>query len=210
MARKSLGVRYVCSNCGAISTTWTGRCRVCGEWNTLQEQVEVSTTTAGASGNRLKVETVNKAAAAKTKRISTKISDVDDVLGGGLVAGSVNLLAGQPGIGKSTLLLQIANNIAHSYRVLYVSGEESGQQIALRADRLDITSKSLQFTFVSLKTFMSPLLPNILKLSKYTFNFIRDFLLTLVIVERYIFLRIVQRVHFPTLNRNERNKRNKN
>src|SRR3990167_10836123 len=144
MAKKSLGVRYVCSNCGAISTTWTGRCRVCGEWNTLQEQVEVSTTTAGASGNRLKVETVNKAAAAKTKRISTKISDVDDVLGGGLVAGSVNLLAGEPGMGKSTLLLQIANNIAANHNVLYISGEESGQQIALRAERLGVKSKSLQ------------------------------------------------------------------
>ena len=144
MAKKSLGVRYVCSNCGAISTTWTGRCRVCGEWNTLQEQVEVSTSTPGASGNRLKVETVAKAAAVKTKRIATNIDDVDDVLGGGLVAGSVNLLAGEPGMGKSTLLLQIANNIASTQNVLYASGEESGQQIALRAERLGVKSKSLQ------------------------------------------------------------------
>ena len=144
MAKKSLGVRYVCSNCGAMSITWTGRCRVCGEWNTLQEQVEVSTATAGASGSQLKLETVSQAAVNKTKRISTKISDVDDVLGGGLVAGSVNLLAGQPGMGKSTLLLQIANNIAISGKVLYVSGEESGQQIAMRAERLGVKSKSLQ------------------------------------------------------------------
>ena len=141
---KRLGIRYVCSSCGAISTTWIGRCRVCGHWNTLQEQVEVSTSTAGASGARLKVETITQAAAAKTKRISTKINDVDDVLGGGLVAGSVNLLAGEPGMGKSTLLLQIANNIAANHNVLYISGEESGQQIALRAERLGVKSKSLQ------------------------------------------------------------------
>ncbi|MEX0881828.1 MAG: DNA repair protein RadA [Candidatus Saccharimonadales bacterium] len=141
---KRLGVKYVCGNCGAVSTSWTGRCRVCGEWNTLQEQVEVSTSTAGASGKRLNIESVANAATAKTKRVSTKISDVDEVLGGGLVAGSVNLLAGQPGMGKSTLLLQIANNIAGEQRVLYVSGEESGQQIALRAERLGTKAKSLQ------------------------------------------------------------------
>ncbi|HEX5395453.1 MAG TPA: hypothetical protein VFW52_03840, partial [Candidatus Saccharimonadales bacterium] len=83
MAKRSLGVRYVCSNCGAISTTWTGRCRVCGEWNTLQEQVDVSTATAGASGTKLKIEPVAKAATAKTNRLATKMNDVDDVLGGG-------------------------------------------------------------------------------------------------------------------------------
>ncbi|HSX18024.1 MAG TPA: DNA repair protein RadA [Candidatus Saccharimonadales bacterium] len=141
---KRLGVKYVCSNCGAISTTWTGRCSVCGEWNTLQEQVEISTRTAGSSGNTLNIESVSKAASTKTARLSTKISDVDEVLGGGLVAGSVNLLAGQPGIGKSTLLLQIAYNVASGHKVLYVSGEESAQQIALRAERLGAQSKSLQ------------------------------------------------------------------
>src|SRR3990167_9452413 len=141
---KRLGIRYVCSSCGAISTTWIGRCRVCGHWNTLQEQLEVSTSTAGASGARLKVETITQAAAAKTKRISTKINDVDDGRGGGVVAGSVDLLAGEPSIGKSTLLFQIANNIAANHNVLYISGEESGQQIALRAERLGVKSKSLQ------------------------------------------------------------------
>jgi DNA repair protein RadA/Sms len=117
---------------------------VCGEWNTLQEQVEVTTATAGASGNRLKIESVAKAAVTKTKRVGTGMKDVDEVLGGGLVAGSVNLLAGQPGIGKSTLLLQLANNIAGNSNVLYVSGEESAQQVALRAERLGTKSKSLQ------------------------------------------------------------------
>jgi DNA repair protein RadA/Sms len=117
---------------------------VCGEWTTLQEQVEVTTATAGASGNRLKIESVAKAAVTKTKRVGTGMKDVDEVLGGGLVAGSVNLLAGQPGIGKSTLLLQLANNLAGNSNVLYVSGEESAQQVALRAERLGTKSKSLQ------------------------------------------------------------------
>ncbi len=143
MAKKSLGVKYICSNCGALSTTWTGRCRVCNEWNTLQEQLEVSTATAGSSGTKLNIESVSEAATAKTPRLSTKIPDVDAVLGGGLVAGSVNLLAGEPGIGKSTLLLQIAYNLSYSHKVLYVSGEESARQIALRAERLGTKAKSL-------------------------------------------------------------------
>ncbi|HEX5395365.1 MAG TPA: DNA repair protein RadA, partial [Candidatus Saccharimonadales bacterium] len=108
------------------------------------EQVDVSTATAGASGTKLKIEPVAKAATAKTNRLATKMNDVDDVLGGGLVAGSVNLLAGQPGMGKSTLLLQIANKMAADNNVLYISGEESAQQVALRAERLGIKSKSLQ------------------------------------------------------------------
>lgn len=141
---KKLGVKYVCSNCGALSTSWTGRCRVCGEWNTLQEQVEISTNTAGTSGKRLKIESISQAASTKTPRLSTKLVDVDAVLGGGVVTGSVNLLAGQPGIGKSTLLLQIAHNVAGSSKVLYVSGEESAQQIAMRADRLGTKNKNLQ------------------------------------------------------------------
>lgn len=143
MAR-TLGVRYVCSNCGESYSSWTGRCRNCGEWNALAEQVEVTTATAGGSGTSLKIESVAKAATAKTARISSGIDDVDIVLGGGLVAGSVNLLAGQPGIGKSTILLQIAYNAASRCRVLYVSGEESARQVALRAERLGAAHKDLQ------------------------------------------------------------------
>jgi DNA repair protein RadA/Sms len=141
---KSLGVKYVCSNCGAVSLSWTGRCQNCGEWNTLQEQVEVSSASAKSSGNILKPKSISKAAASKLERISSDISDVDNVLGGGIVAGSVNLLAGQPGIGKSTLLLQIAYNISKHHKVLYVSGEESERQVALRAERLGTQSNSLQ------------------------------------------------------------------
>jgi DNA repair protein RadA/Sms len=141
---KSLGVKFVCSNCGAGYSTWTGRCQSCGAWNTLQEQVEVNAVSAKSSGNKLKVEDVTKAAAEKTERLLSGISDVDVVLGGGIVAGSVNLIAGQPGIGKSTLLLQLAYNVSKKHKVLYVSGEESARQVALRAERLGAKQKSLQ------------------------------------------------------------------
>lgn len=141
---KTLGVRYVCSDCGAKSSTWTGRCPICGEWNTLTEQIEVSTSTAGASGTKLAIEDIKSAAKSKTPRILSGFSDIDDILGGGIVSGSVNLLAGQPGIGKSTLLLQLAYNVAASHKVLYISGEESARQVALRAERLGDAHKSLK------------------------------------------------------------------
>ena len=144
MAKKSLGVRFVCSSCGASYNKWQGRCTNCGEWNTLQQQVEVSTATAGSSGSTLKIESVKKATDEKTSRIATGIHEVDNVLGGGLVAGSVNLVAGQPGIGKSTLLLQVADAVAAKNKVLYISGEESARQVALRAERLGTTNDKLQ------------------------------------------------------------------
>jgi DNA repair protein RadA/Sms len=141
---KSLGVKFVCANCGASYAKWAGRCASCGQWNTLTEQVEVSTAMAGSSGKKLVAKSVASALRLKTPRINTGIPEVNEVLGGGLVAGSVNLLAGQPGIGKSTILLQIANDASSSNRVLYVSGEESEQQIAMRAERLKTQNKSLQ------------------------------------------------------------------
>lgn len=141
---KKLGVKYVCNNCGATSGAWTGRCQNCGEWNTLSEQVQISAASAASSGNQLKIESVTAATKSKLARMSTGLLDVDAVLGGGLVAGSVNLLAGQPGIGKSTILLQIAYNAAGHHRVLYVSGEESARQIGLRAERLGAKHKDLQ------------------------------------------------------------------
>lgn len=141
---KSLGVKFTCSNCGAAYNKWQGRCSTCGEWNTLVEQVEVSTATAGSSGRKLPTESLSAARETRTARLSSGIKEVDEVLGGGFVAGSVNLLAGQPGIGKSTILLQIAHNAAKSLKVLYISGEESAQQIALRAERLKTEDKDLQ------------------------------------------------------------------
>jgi DNA repair protein RadA/Sms len=110
----------------------------------LIEQVEVSTSTAAISGQRLKTQAVTDAVKSKFTRLKTGLAEVDLVLGGGLVPGSVNLLAGQPGIGKSTLLLQIAYEIAKGHKVLYISGEESARQIGLRAERLGTQHKNLQ------------------------------------------------------------------
>lgn len=142
---------YVCSACGAESQRWSGKCFTCNEWNTLEESVVVgtagrtaSTQASASSGRALKPETVSRAIAHDAPRLQTKISDVDAVLGGGLVPGSVNLMAGQPGIGKSTLLLQIAFSLSKSKNVLYVSGEESTHQVGLRAKRLKVASDSLQ------------------------------------------------------------------
>jgi DNA repair protein RadA/Sms len=141
---KSLAVKFVCSNCGATYNKWQGRCSNCGNWNTINEQIEVSTATAGSSGKQLSPRSVSSAMSLKTSRLGSGITEVDEVLGGGFVAGSVNLLAGQPGIGKSTLLLQIANEVSKKHKVLYVSGEESEQQIAMRAERLKAQNKELQ------------------------------------------------------------------
>jgi len=134
---KKEAVQYVCSNCGAISPTWSGKCYACGEWNTLQEQLSV-TTIRGAASSARKLEGVSlsKSLAKDYPRLTFGQEDIDTVFGGGLVAGSVNLIAGQPGIGKSTLLLQLAHKLAAKHPVLYVSGEESAHQIGLRAERL--------------------------------------------------------------------------
>ncbi len=144
--------QFVCQQCGASYSKWMGRCENCGEWNTLVEQEPASTAQssvarAGQSGKKLTVQPIKAAKADKAAdRISTGTQDLDSVLGGGIVPGSVTLLAGQPGIGKSTLLLQIAAAIAKGKKVLYVSGEESAHQVALRASRLGANnSEQLDF-----------------------------------------------------------------
>lgn len=151
MAKKPT-VRYACSNCGAITSAWAGRCPQCGEWNTLQEEVSLVAGVAGSgslggkaiAGTVLQAEAVGSVVAHDQPRIGSHMVDVDTVLGGGVVPGSVCLLAGQPGIGKSTLLLQLAYNIAATHRVLYVSAEESAHQVGLRAGRLGADRGSLQ------------------------------------------------------------------
>ena len=144
MAKKNL--RYECSNCGAIASSWTGRCQSCGEWNTLQEQLLVdSVSEATRGGTTLNPQSLKAATkSGKEPRLISGMQEVDNVLGGGFVAGSINLIAGQPGIGKSTLLLQLASLVAKEHSVLYVSGEESVHQVALRAERLQATSSKLQ------------------------------------------------------------------
>lgn len=144
MAKKG-SVQYVCSNCGAMSPTWSGKCYSCGEWNTMSEQLTAASLTSAASrGKSLASQTIKSSLASDHTRLQTGVDEVDTVLGGGFVAGSVNLIAGQPGIGKSTLLLQLAYELAKKQPVLYVSGEESAHQIGLRAKRLGTGGDKLQ------------------------------------------------------------------
>ena len=143
---------FVCQNCGASYPKWTGKCENCGEWNTLVEQiVEIKGTSAVARshsrGKILKPQSMRSIAAEDSvRRLPTGIDDLDTVLGGGILPAGVMLLAGQPGIGKSTLLMQVAAHVSEQYAVLYVSGEESASQVKLRATRLGATSgDDLQF-----------------------------------------------------------------
>jgi DNA repair protein RadA/Sms len=150
MAKRST-TTYVCNNCGAETPTWSGKCYGCDQWNTLEEQVsQKEVAKVAASGQRLNPIAIGTAVKKDSKRLQTGLKDVDDVLGGGAVVGSVVLVAGQPGIGKSTLLLQLANMVSKSARVLYISGEESTHQVGLRAERLKAQSKSLQLASSSI------------------------------------------------------------
>jgi len=139
--------KYVCQQCGYESTGWLGKCPNCGEWNTLVETVvETSTKHESRSSKQSlnsKAQTIKLSdiKQTETKRISTKISELDRVLGGGLVPGQVVLIAGEPGIGKSTLLTQIAGTLGS---VLYVCGEESANQVAVRAKRLSVINKKIE------------------------------------------------------------------
>ncbi|MDB5179529.1 MAG: radA [Candidatus Saccharibacteria bacterium] len=137
--------QFVCQNCGAVHSKWSGRCDNCGEWNTLVEQIantgSSSVAKASSTGHPLKVQSIKDMTIDDTsKRIPTGATDLDVVLGGGILPGAVVLLAGQPGIGKSTLLLQVTAFIAKTTSVLYVSGEESASQVKLRAGRLGAES----------------------------------------------------------------------
>ena len=137
--------KYICQQCGYESTGWLGKCPNCGSWGSLVETViENSKTQKLQNSKRQATKPVSLASipAKATARISTKISELDRVLGGGLVPGQVVLIAGEPGIGKSTLLLQLADKIGGT---LYISGEESASQVAVRAKRLGIKDKSLRF-----------------------------------------------------------------
>ena len=128
---------YVCGECGYETAKWMGKCPQCGSWNTLMEDTAVKVQLPRENARAVKLSAVSGAIA---KRSSTGIAELDRVLGGGLLPGMAVLLGGDPGIGKSTLLLQAADALAKSANVLYVSGEESGAQIKLRAERLGVKS----------------------------------------------------------------------
>lgn len=144
--------RYTCSECGMTFAKWTGQCPNCNSWNTLIETMpevaEGKNALAGArvSGKKLDFVNIKSIVPSDAKeRLKTPFKDLDTVLGGGFLKGSVTLLTGQPGIGKSTLLMQICAHIAKSHNVLYISGEESAGQVKLRAVRLGAESDKLSF-----------------------------------------------------------------
>jgi DNA repair protein RadA/Sms len=139
--------RFVCQSCGAVSAKWAGRCEACGEWNTiLEEAITPRPGPAGKSGSGRRIAFVDLAGSAEpAPRCPTGIAELDRVLGGGLVPASAILVGGDPGIGKSTLLLQAATGLARAgRRVFYISGEESIEQTRLRARRLGVADAPLE------------------------------------------------------------------
>jgi DNA repair protein RadA/Sms len=143
--------QFTCNECGATATKWTGQCSACHQWNTMVETVieqggnnRYSQPQHLALAQTAPVLSLADIDAIDVPRFGTGIEEFDRVLGGGLVSGGVVLIGGDPGIGKSTLLLQALANVSHMKKVLYVSGEESGAQIALRAKRLNIDARDLK------------------------------------------------------------------
>ncbi len=136
---------YVCSACGYESAKWSGRCGGCGEWNTMEESVLAPQKSAavGVASAPVKAEKLSDISFENEHRYKTGIAELDRVLGGGIVKGSVALISGDPGIGKSTILLQVCKTLDKNLRVLYVSGEESAVQLKLRANRLGVNRDEL-------------------------------------------------------------------
>ena len=142
--------KYVCQNCGYENPKWLGKCPECLQWNTFVEEIEEKMTprqeslAKQASRSTSRPVSINSIAPKREERFSTSIPELDRVLGGGVIPGSLVLVGGDPGIGKSTLLLQVSNNVAETgKKVLYISGEESENQIKMRAKRLKISSDNL-------------------------------------------------------------------
>lgn len=139
---------FVCSNCGYESAKWLGKCPACNEWNSFYEE-KVTGTVSSSSGEKVKKSVtprkLKEVEGISEVRISTGIGELDRVLGGGLVKGSLVLVGGEPGIGKSTLILQLCNKMNGEGKVLYVSGEESAEQVKIRADRLNINNEDIMF-----------------------------------------------------------------
>lgn len=134
--------QYTCNECGCLSPKWVGQCADCGSWNTLTE-VAIAAKTTGrwqgyAGAQDAQVSSLSQIGTKPTARVSTGLAELDQVLGGGMVEGSVVLIGGDPGIGKSTLLLQALSNLPDPNLALYVTGEESLQQVSLRAQRLGV------------------------------------------------------------------------
>lgn len=148
MASKTKTV-YVCSNCGHETSKWYGQCPACQEWNTMEEELRTVETgsakkrSLSSYANRASVQKLQEISADTEHRFDTGLRELNRVLGGGIVKGSLVLLSGDPGIGKSTLLLQICEHLGKKMKILYVSGEESAHQLKLRAKRLGVTTDNL-------------------------------------------------------------------
>ena len=140
--------QFVCQNCGAVAPRWAGKCEACGEWNTMIEEADVAATpgsglTRSSKGRVVALETLVRTADT-IARLPTGLAELDRVTGGGIVPGSALLIGGEPGIGKSTLLLQLAASFAKAgRRAVYFSGEEAAQQVRLRAERLGLSQAPL-------------------------------------------------------------------
>ena len=138
---------FYCTECGNETPKWAGRCSACGAWNSIVEQPEERRPSGKAKNllNRLpvKAESITHLREDEEIRFSTGMGELDRVLGGGAVKGSLVLVGGAPGIGKSTLMLQICKKLGEQFRVLYISGEESLQQIKIRAERIGTFGDSL-------------------------------------------------------------------
>ena len=145
MAKEST-VQYICSECGHIESKWNGRCPECGSWNSFVEE-KVSRKAKGASADATvmddSVRMLSDIPIESTMRISSGMDELDRVLGGGVMRPSSVLVGGEPGIGKSTIMIQMLSNLSSSASVLYVSGEESPSQVRMRSDRLALRTDSI-------------------------------------------------------------------
>lgn len=134
---------FLCGSCGHRSTKWAGQCAECGEWNTISEQPEVFHAAKGVEGRAPIARKLSEVRASSGARFATGISELDRVIGGGIVPGSIILLGGEPGIGKSTLALQALAQLSETLSTLYISGEESLEQLALRFQRMKSSGQNL-------------------------------------------------------------------
>lgn len=138
---------FICQSCGEVFPRWAGKCESCGKWNTIEEEVPYSkfdkSKSSAQDGRYAKPISLSEVSESKTHRTPTGMNELDIVLGGGIVSGSLVLIGGEPGVGKSTLILEICRKLSQYKTVIYVSGEESSSQIFIRAKRMKIESKSI-------------------------------------------------------------------
>lgn len=179
MQEKKKKTPYVCQGCGTVSIKWRGQCENCHAWDSLVQE-EIASQTLSKSALEVHCESLKDIDETSFERLPTGFRDVDRVLGGGIVAGSVCLIGGEPGIGKSTLLLQLAYNLHEKTAVFYVSGEESGAQIRLRARRLGLDQAEMRLFCTRLLGPVLEHIPSLLKEGDFPGFIIIDSIQTLM------------------------------